>query len=297
MIKTPAEWVIWRIKETFSFTMNNLRGIMLPLIIINLIMALATVYWVGLLMPLSIIWIVLWIAFFIAYIILSVWVNIWIIKYISNNMNSDTSGWDCKESMSYWFSNILKWLKVWLWYVIIYLILPILLLIIWYILVIMWSASALAETSTIITYALMWVGSIMLLVSYIWFIIKALKIVFVMYHAVDKDDYSKKQFNKSISYTKNNWWRILWNLLLASLVFGLIYFAMVFTTTFYTTLNPNAFSPILTLAIELVNWLLAALFGWFIAVFSYLLAKRLEFEAEWEVDNENTVLKEKSVEL
>lgn len=49
-----------------------------------------------------------------------------------------------------------------------------------------------------------------------------LKTSFSVYSAVDSDDYSRENFNFSVKITTNNWWRILWNMMLIWLIIWLL---------------------------------------------------------------------------
>jgi hypothetical protein len=52
---------------------------------------------------------------------------------------------------------------------------------------------------------------------YRWF-----KATFGLYSAVDKNDYTKTNFDNSVNVTDNNWWRIVWNFLLLSILISII---------------------------------------------------------------------------
>jgi len=149
-------------------------------------------------------------------------------------------------------------------------------------------------------------------------IYKKIKSSFIIFWAIDKNDYSKNNFNKSINITKWQWWRILWNLLLIGIIIYFIsYFILDFSSKFkeplidkvyiwtFSELSENIvieenwqenIAPVINKLIKSINgysyinlfiWILEmiikTILAIFLLIFVYLFYKRLELESEIEL--------------
>jgi hypothetical protein len=102
------------------------------------------------------------------------------------------------------------------WYIFSYIyLIPITLFIVWSILFSNfdspWKTKILAQIGSFMIIA--WWFLFIIFYIYRWF-----KATFALYSAVDKNDYTKINFDNSVNVTNNNWWRIVWNFLLLSLL-------------------------------------------------------------------------------
>jgi hypothetical protein len=73
---------------------------------------------------------------------------------------------------------------------------------------------------------LLQIGWLLMMIWWLLFIgfsiYRWLKATFALYSAVDKNDYTKTNFDNSVNVTDNNWWRIVWNFLLLSILISII---------------------------------------------------------------------------
>ncbi len=159
-----------------------------------------------------------------------------------------------------------------------------------------------------------------------WFIAlyRSLQSCFFLVSAIDKDNFSRDNFQESVSVTKGKWWRVFWNFLLAWIIIGLctsifsgvlgiVWFAwwdgssklesiVSLATKPWVLENPSSTKEILkTLwsssfwSLEITVWalkqLIDAFASSFILIFSYIFLKRLELEKR-EEENKKTPVEE-----
>jgi hypothetical protein len=212
--------------------------------------------------------ILLWTILYIVYLILFLPVLIWLIKTIYNIINQEEI--NLSDNLKYWFKRIWKSFKTY-WYVFSYVaLIPSIIFIIWWIINIAW-------------YFYWWLLAsiwwIILFLSMFYFvysvIYKWLKAKFALYSAIDKNEFTKENFENSIKITKNNWWRIFCNLLVVWLL--IIIFSLLITFIF--SLLPNFSSFLLnSIFYWFLNNVVTTTYAVFAIIFTYLLFKRLELE-------------------
>lgn len=123
------------------------------------------------------------------------------------------------DNLKYWLLNFNNSMKTY-WYIFAYIaLIPSFIFIIWWVLF-------------NITYFVDWLDllkSIWLWFIWLWLILFAVfavyrwtKSMFWVFSAVNSQDYSKENFYKSVNFTNNNWWRIVWNLFLLWILISLI---------------------------------------------------------------------------
>ncbi len=125
---------------------------------------------------------------------------------------------DVLEVVKYWFTNIWNSFQTY-WYIFAYIaLIPSLIIIIWWLWVIygqsFWNNSIMNSSFYIV-----WIGALILAISSI---VRWIKSTFALYWAIDNDKYTKVNFKSTISVTKNNWWRIWWNIFLLWIIISLV---------------------------------------------------------------------------
>jgi len=163
----------------------------------------------------SIIWYSVWfIITIISIIIIFIAFSLATIKWIKQAYN-----WEkvyAKNNIKYWFKNLLNSFKVY-WYLFLYILLiPAVIFIVWWITLNYW----LFNNTPNITWIWIWIMSLSIFIYIFFAIYRWIKASFYMSSAIDKNEFTKENFNFSIKITKNNWWRILWNFLLIWLIIG-----------------------------------------------------------------------------
>lgn len=226
---------------------------------------------------------------------------LWAIKSTSQVYKWEAPDWT--ENIKYWFKNLWNSFKTY-WYNFVYVaIIPAILFIIGWITLIY----GMQFNNDSIT-SIWWTIAVFSLVLFVVFsIYRWIKASFFLSSAVDKNEYTKDNFKHSISVTKNNFWRILWNLLLIWLLWGIIismfeWVINIFTATTVSDStiellawlsgeeNPieslkiiskeliSSYSPLANMVSSILNWALNTVFSTFVIVFTYVLFKRLEIE-------------------
>ena len=121
-----------------------------------------------------------------------------------------------QDNVLYWFKNLWNSFKTY-WYIFAYIaLIPSIIIIIWWFLLI-YSLINHIETSSWLIIIFVWVILLM-----IFGITRWIKTIFSLYSAVDKNEFTKENFNFSVSTTNNNWWRIVWNFILIWIIISLI---------------------------------------------------------------------------
>lgn len=242
---------------------------------------------------------IIWSILLIFNLTLSIPFYLWVIKSIK-----DAFDWriiSIKDNLIYWFYNILNSFRIY-YYIFIYVyLLPALIIIIWWIITTIW---VFLHNS--------WVSYTWLFIEFIWgiiflffYIYRWIKSKFAIFSAIDKNSYEKDSFITSIGVTKNNWWRILWNLFLiwiiiyllnwfiSNLVWAFSYWSLWydFSSFNYNNLSKDDIKAILDLMLEesnssnILGYVLSFIlliveiaFYIFKIIFTYIFFKRLEFE-------------------
>jgi len=323
---TPRETVLDRIEDSFNLLKNNIKELFLPLflfqfitmvVIYNILSAILfsmfnfwwdisssswimDSFWKLYMDPMFILFITVVIFMVLAYLTIFIPFLVSVIRWISLAYKWEKL--DMMENIKYWFMNFSASFQTY-WYIFAYIaLIPSLIIIIWWLWVIygqsFWNNSIMNGSFYIV-----WIWAFYLMINSI---IRWLKSTFALYWAIDKGEFTKENFNSTIKVTKNNWWRIWWNLFLlwfiislASWIFsGIIWVISWIWSGFsisdlasikkpedVTALmenigNTTIFSLIwdtLNLVISVASWI-------FTYTFTYILYKRLELE----YSNENT---------
>jgi len=322
----PEENILDRIGQTFELFKDNFLKLLIPIFLytfltINLFISIFTFFLIRYSKNLSetfldksnienlsflsyspeiMIWILIWVILIILYVTFYIPFLLTTIKWIKQAYN-----WEeikIKENIIYWFKNILKSFQTY-WYIFAYIaLIPAIIWIIWGFLAI-YGLSYNEQNYILIWTVIIWLALFLFLIFSIYRWIKA---TFALYSAVDKEQYTKENFNNSLEITKNKWWRILWNIILTSIITWL------FTWTIQKALNsllPSSFdtsgiwlkeimdaketwnfeieeiykildsySPIANFINNSLNWILNTTITIFIMIFIYILYKRLEIE-------------------
>lgn len=312
-----------RVEQSFTLFKGNYKQIFLPLFVYNILsyvvffvlffvfMLLAwtsllsvwninteqlspsiflSSFWIIILI-LSVILLILWI---ISILILYIPFFIWTVKTIKQVYNWEEI--NCKENIISSFSDILKSFKTY-WYIFVYVFLIPTLLFIFPLLILIYSN---IKESELIWYIAVYIFSLSILFFTIIVIYRWFRSVFSIYSAIDKNEYTKENFDFSISITKSKIWRIFWNFLLIWLIVGFLssileWIAWLIVSeswvsgimktgnylkdiiNYISSLKDdiyNAFSILEAIIYSAVS----AIFSAFILVFSYIFFKRLEIE-------------------
>ena len=224
------ESVFDRISDSFTFFKNNFSSLFLPFFIYNFISitivgTILQFYFINSLSSINdysnldafsflnnsvvVIWMVVSTFFFILYLLAYVYVLLGLLKSIKQWFNWEKI--DMIENIKYWIWNFWNSMKTY-WYIFVYIaMIPALLFILWGIL---FNLSYYLDNISVLSSIGWW----LMLVSFIIFIFFSIyrwtKARFALYSAVNANEFSKENFNTSVKYTDNNWWRIVWNYLL-----------------------------------------------------------------------------------
>lgn len=265
-----------------------------------------------------VIYIAFWIVFFLFYLMFYIPIQLQLIKSIRQSY-----AWDkitVQGNLLYWINRFFSSFSTY-YYIFLYVAwIPAFIFIVWGIL---FNLTYFIELDDFIKELSIWLMILWLVLFVCFSIYRWLKSKFSIISAVDNDSYSKNNFNKSISYTKWNWWRIFWNILLVWFLINVIKWIIWSVIWLLWFLNSGVFDKLLTdyssvyiewwdtsklLQPENLNKILDSLwefnlvsFIWdiikvwinslgvvFITLFLYLLFKRLELENNWlkKLDNE-----------
>lgn len=163
--------------------------------------------------------------FVLWYVTLEIWIILWLYKTICDiDLKKEMN---LEENYKYWFSNILKSFQTY-YYIFMYVYgIPALLFIFWgiyFIYIQQWNIMVGNGWDQI--YNFIAIGFLLLLCFSIYIAYRSNKTVFSIVSAVEKNSFEKENFNISISITKWNWWRILWNFILVWLMISIISWIM-----------------------------------------------------------------------
>ncbi len=230
-------------------------------------------------------------------------VNLWIIKtskeiLLGNELKQE-------DNFMYWVEHFLRSMYSYYYYFMYVFIIPSLVFIIWWCILIYalqngWKESGLFDIAiaTIVWGTIIggWIA-----------VYKSIKATFFLSSAIDKEDFSRENFQTSTQTTDGNWWRILWNLLLIGIIVSLCTSMITgaissFTSIWWSTSlltkilsnpdllgNPSGLQNIVNSLEAPSLWILQIISGavnqwiqaiaWgFTIVFTYLFFKRLEQE-------------------
>ena len=264
---------------------------------------------------------IIWVNLFLILILLNL---ILIIPFILGTFKTIKDSYLEKENISYienikyWFKNINNSFKTY-WYMFAYVaLIPSLAFIVWWLLLIWWKTENVDILFNIWSFIL-WFATVLFLVFSLY---RWLKTSFSIVSAVDKDEYTKENFNNSVSITKNNWWRIVWNFMLLGLIISLIWWLFSWVIWIFKISNfdfsildnlwADSLSPenikvltdnltksatefsIVNFLISIIELIIDICFIVFTFVFTYLFYKRLEFESWLNINNsiDNISIKE-----
>lgn len=167
--------------------------------------------------PAVVMWIVIGVLLFLIYLLLYIVILLWFLKSMNQVVLGEKV--DVISNLKYWISNFKNSMKTY-WYIFSYIaLIPSFFFIIGWLLFnfafYMELGSSVKEIWWL--FMIIWVLLFIVFAIYRW-----TKAVFPLYSAVYNDNYSKGNFLESINITNNNWWRIIWNLLLIGLLTSLI---------------------------------------------------------------------------
>jgi hypothetical protein len=335
---TPKENVFERIWQSFFLIKNNFIQIFSPLLIYQILAnwfifsfvsyyILKTVNLTKLnLNNIKIDWIssiflsnsfylfLIFILLFLAYLLLIIPFFIATIKSIKNAYFEVEN--NLKDNISYWFSRFFYIFKTY-WYIFAYVFLvPALAFIIWSILLILWKVKN-VEMFLNFWMSLAYFSLVLFSVFYIY---RWIETTFSLYNAIDKDEFDKENFYDSIDLTKNNWWRIVWNLLISMIIISLIISVFLYIISPFINLQNSEQINILTtnwiemeninLALEklknfnisdfiwkILNIFLSSISQIFLYIFIYIFYKRLELEKNWDTSSKEQlkIIKDKKI--
>lgn len=225
------ESVFDRIEQSFIFMKNNFASLVIPYLI----------FYIGVFFLFKVIWmILLWwfnathiysswninlvaiiLLLTVLYLTLEIWVILWLYKSICDIDSKKEI--KLEENYKYWFSNILKSFQTY-YYIFIYVYgIPALLFIFWglyFIYIQQWNMMAGNGLAHMYNFIGIWILFVLGFFFYIAY--RSNKTVFSIVSAVEKNNFEKQNFNTSVSITKWNWWRILWNFILVWLMIWLM---------------------------------------------------------------------------
>ena len=242
--------------------------------------------------------------------------------------------WDessISSNIKYGYRSIINVSKVY-WYNFSYVyLIPTMVFIAWFFIILIASISGISDFIE----KWIWVLIFSVFVFIAFSIYRWTKASFFVCSAIDKESYTKENFKQSVLFTRNNWWRIVWNLILisiaiwfiSSIIKGLIFafFPSSFSVTDIldgellglvwswnlevTDIVGNIADVYFSNLAELNIWnviksllwsTIEVIFTAFSMTFLYVLFKRLElehFESEWvEIKNISAMKKENRVE-
>lgn len=162
-------------------------------------------------------YIAVWIVFFLLYLMLLIPIQLQLIKSIKQ--------WylwkkiTVIENFNYWFKRFFASFSTY-YYIFLYVAwIPAWLFIIWWIL---FNLTYFIEIDDIFKQLSIWIMIFSVALFLIFSIYRWIKTKFSLLSAIDNNEFTKQNFNKSISYTKNNWWRIAWNIFLIWFLISII---------------------------------------------------------------------------
>jgi len=322
----PKEVVLDRIEQSFDLFKSNFKALFVPLfifqfitmvVIYNILSAILfsmfnfgwdisssswimDSFWKLYTDPMFILFVSISIFLVLSYLTIFVPFLVSVIRWVSlaYKWKEEWNDIDMLENLKYWFINFSNSFKTY-WYIFAYVALvPCLIIIVWLLYLMYW---LLYDGGIIINFV--WpIATIGYLLIGIFLVIRWLKSTFGLYWAIDKSEYTKENFNFTIFVTKNNWWRIVWNLFLIWFIISLVswifsgiiwvisWIGSGFSVTDLLSIKKaeditalmdkmwwTTFFSILWDTLNLVITVAASVFTY---IFTYILYKRLELESE-----------------
>jgi hypothetical protein len=183
---------------------------------------------------------------FILYLLLYIPVFIWLIKSINQSVINEKI--NMFENIKFWFSKLLSSFKTY-WYIFAYVaLIPAIIFIIWWLLL-----NLSFYFDNLIFLKSIWVFLMIIsLIIFIFFTIyRWIKTRFSLISAVTYDEFDKNNFLNSIKITNNNWWRIVWNILLIWIIVSII--SWIISSIFSIFIFSISFD--FSIMDEIMNWL------------------------------------------
>lgn len=242
---------------------------------------------------------------FILYLILYIPVFIWLIKSINQSV------WNEKinmiENFKFWFTRLLGSLKTY-WFIFAYVaLIPSLIFIFWWVFI---NLSFYVESLSFLNSIWIILISVSLILFIYYSLYRWIKTSFSIITAISYDKFDKNNFLNSLKITDNNWWRIIWNILLLWIIISIISWIIssiisifMFSISFdfsvtdelmnwFTNWNLNitdmlnklinAFTSSFSITWSLISWfiknIINTIWSVFIIVFMFIFFKRLEYE-------------------
>lgn len=167
------------------------------------------------------VWVIIGIIFFIiwflVYLMILIPATIATIKGVQQAYTWEVV--DPKQNLRYAISNFLNTLRTY-WYIFAYVaLIPALIFIVAWLLFIIGTAWGIGVLSAL-WWVVMWIAVIVFIVFAIY---RWIRSTFSLYNAVDKDEYTKINFQESLWYTENLWWRIVWNMIVIWIIGAIIW--------------------------------------------------------------------------
>jgi len=323
---SPKEVVLDRIEQSFDLFKSNFKGLFVPLfifqfitmvVIYNILSAILfsmfnfwwdisssswimDSFWKLYTDPMFILFVSISIFLVLSYLTIFVPFLVSVIRGVSlaYKWKEEWNDIDMLDNLKYWFINFSASFKTY-WYIFAYVaLIPSLIIIVWWLLVIY--AQTYKNTWNImnIWFYIVWIGAFILMVSSI---IRWLKATFGLYWAIDKSEYTKENFNFTVLVTKNNWWRIVWNLFLLWLIIylvswifsGIIWSISWIWSGFSITdllsikkaeditalMDKMWWTTVFSIIWDTLNLVITVAASVFTYIFTYILYKRLELES------------------
>jgi hypothetical protein len=322
-----SKFITERISESFLVMRKNFKELFLPVSIFYIwvfyVFKYLLIFIIGWFDMKNFLWswnlqiIILWCCLCILYITLEIWVILWLYKTLQDiDTNKEI---DLKANYNYGFSHIWQAFQIY-YYIFMYIyFIPSILFIIsglYFIYIqqaniMAWVFSGLSNQeffSLMTGLTLLWIVPLILFSIYVTY--KSNRTVFSLISALDSNDYTRENFNKSLDLTTWNWWRIFWNFLLIAIiimfvsrsinmVFLLFWFGEVWNIfQNMKDFNIEAITQVIkdytfwvTVIIKDVIWRIIMILGLvFSSVFTFIFYKSLQSEALHQ--NESEIIEE-----
>jgi len=329
------QWVFDRIEQSVELFKNNFKNIFLSYFLYKFLVFLvwSFIYYLALNIIdfdsilgdkwewLNSIWELFWNTVFL------IWVNVFIILVVINlilivpfilaviktvkDSYEEKENIDFVENIKYGFKELYNSFKTY-WYIFAYIaLIPAFFIILWWLFLIFGQVQNLDS----ILQTWLWIFWFWFILLIIFSVYRWIKSTFSIFSAVDKNEYTKENFKKSVEVTDNNWWRIVWNFFLIWILISIIWWIInsiiwvvqISTSGIFDLLNMKdlssiqnwGFSPeriwelvkqytweiwsfsILWFIIDIIKLIIENIFAIFTFIFTYLFYKRLEFEKYW----------------
>lgn len=299
------ENVLDRIEQTFVFMKNNFNVLVLPLIIFYVLVYLFFCYgWIyfvnfvdtnNIYSPTNMYLIIGVVLFILIYLILDIWIILSLFKTIKDI--DEENDFTISENYKYWFLNILESFKTYFYiFMYVYFIPSLIFIIVWIYFIYIQMGNILNDSLLAHISNFIWIWVVLFLWLFIYIIYRSYKVVFAIPSAVSKGVFDKENFKYSVSLTKWNWWRIVWNFLLVWIIIWILTYIInmpfeshsIFDTMSknFNNLDINKIiqefnnSKISTQSIiqDVVWRLIMTIVLLFTSIFTYIFFKRLEVE-------------------